>query len=269
MPNYKKRGTQRRSLTMLYAGKVALVTGGAAGIGRAAALAFAREGACVAIADRDRANGEAVAKSIVDTGGRAIFIETDVTSEPAVIAMVNKTVAEFGGLDAAFNNVGSMGRHTTLVDCTMEEWEATIRINMTAIWLGMKYEIPEMIKRGGGAIVNASSRAGDSATPGIFSYVSTKHAVIGMTRSAAIDFAVHNIRVNALQPGFIDTVMLHNAAAGSNMPPMEDVAQAMVPLKRLGQPQEPAEAVIWLCSDRASYVTGTCMITDGGLSACV
>jgi NAD(P)-dependent dehydrogenase (short-subunit alcohol dehydrogenase family) len=187
----------------------------------------------------------------------------------AIKAMIEKTVAEFGGLDAAYNNVGTMGNYSTAVTCTMEEWDSTFRLNMTSIWLCMKYEIPEMIKRGGGAIVNAASRAGDSAVPNIFSYVSTKHGVIGMTRSAAVDFAAQNIRVNALLPGFIDTQMLHGAATGAGMPPMEGLAQAMVPLKRLGQPQEPAEAVIWLCSDRASYVTGTCMITDGGLSACV
>ena len=242
---------------MLYAGKVALVTGGALGIGRAAALAFAREGACVTIADRDRTNGAAVVHQIVQSGGRAIFVETDVTVEAAIKAMVDQTVAEFGGLDAAFNNVGSMGNYTTAVTCTMDEWESTIRINMTSIWLGMKYEIPAMIKRGGGAIVNAASRSGDSAVPNVFTYVTTKHGVIGMTRSAAVDFAAQNIRVNAILPGFIDTQMLHDAATGAGMPSMHDVAQAMVPLKRLGRPEEPAELVVWLCSDRASYITGS------------
>ena len=252
---------------MLFANKVAIVTGGAGGIGRAAALAFAREGAAVTVADRDRVGGEAVVKQIKDAGGRALFVETDIGSEAAIVAMVQKTVAEFGGLDAAFNNVGTMGGFTTAVGCTMDEWEKTIRINMTSIWLGMKYEIPEMIKRGGGAIVNASSRSGDSAVPNVFTYITTKHAVIGMTRSAAVDFAAQNIRVNALLPGFIDTQMLHGAAAGSGMPPMHDVAQAMVPLKRLGRPDEPAELAVWLCSDHASYITGNAMIVDGGLSA--
>ena len=253
---------------MLYAGKVALVTGGAAGIGRATALGFAREGAAVTVADRDRVGGEAVAKQIRDQGGRAIFVETDVSSEADIVAVVNKTVAEFGGLDVAFNNVGTMGGFTTATGCTMEEWESTIRINMTSIWLGMKYEIPEMIKRGGGAIVNAASRAGDSAVPNTFTYVTTKHAVIGMTRSAAVDFAAQNIRINAVLPGFIDTEMLHGAAKGAGMPPMHDVAQAMVPLKRLARPEEPAELVVWLCSDRASYITGNASIVDGGLDAC-
>ena len=252
----------------MYSGKVALVTGGAAGIGRAAALAFAREGACVTVADRDRAGGEAVVKKITDGGGRAIFVETDIVSEAAIINMVNKTVAEFGGLDAAFNNVGTMGGFTTATGCTMDEWESTIRINMTSIWLGMKYEIPEMIKRGGGAIVNMASRSGDSAVPNTFTYITTKHGVIGMTRSAAIDFAAQNIRVNAVLPGFIDTEMLHGAAKGAGMPPMHDVAQAMVPLKRLARPEEPAELVVWLCSDRASYITGNASIVDGGLDAC-
>lgn len=252
---------------MLFKDKVALVTGGAAGIGRAAALAFAREGAAVTVADRDRANGEALAKQIRDSGGRAIFIETDVTSEEAIAAMVAKTVAEFGGLDAAYNNVGTMGNYTTATTCTMAEWDNVIRLNMTATWLCMKYEIPEMIKRGGGAIVNAASRAGDSATPNIFAYVTTKHGVIGMTRAAAIDFAAQNVRVNALLPGFIDTQMLHGAAAGAGMPPMQELAKVMVPLQRLGKPQEPAELAVWLCSDHASYITGNAMIVDGGLSA--
>jgi NAD(P)-dependent dehydrogenase (short-subunit alcohol dehydrogenase family) len=182
--------------------------------------------------------------------------------------MVDQTVAEFGGLDAAFNNVGTMGNYSTAVTCTLDEWESTIRINMTSIWLGMKYEIPEMIKRGGGAIVNAASRSGDSAVPNVFTYVTTKHGVIGMTRSAAIDFAAQNIRVNAILPGFIDTQMLHGAAQGAGMPSMHDVAQAMVPLKRLGRPEEPAELVVWLCSERASYITGNASIVDGGLDAC-
>ena len=252
---------------MLFANKVAIVTGGAGGIGRAASLAFAREGAAVTIADRDRASGETVVKQIKDAGGRAIFIEADVTVEASVINVVNNTVAEFGGLDAAFNNVGTMGNYSTAVTCTLDEWESTIRINMTSIWLGMKYQIPEMIKRGGGAIVNAASRSGDSAVPNIFAYISTKHGVIGMTKSAAIDFAAQNIRVNAILPGFIDTPMLHNAAVGAGMPPMHEVAKAMVPLKRLARPSEPAELAVWLCSDHASYITGNAMIVDGGLSA--
>jgi NAD(P)-dependent dehydrogenase (short-subunit alcohol dehydrogenase family) len=253
---------------MMYSGKVALVTGGAAGIGRATALAFAREGACVTVADRDRAGGEAVAKKIRDDGGRAIFVETDVSSESAIIAMVDKTVAEFGGLDAACNNVGTMGNYTTAVTCTLAEWESTIRLNMTATWLCMKYEIPHMIKRGGGGIVNMASRSGDSAVPNIFAYITTKHAVIGMTRSAAVDFAAQNVRVNAVLPGFIDTQMLRNAAISAGMPEADDLALAMVPLKRLGRPEEPAELVVWLCSDRASYITGNASIVDGGLDAC-
>lgn len=252
---------------MLFDNKVALVTGGAAGIGRAAALAFAREGAAVTVADRDRAGGEAVARQIRDGGGCALFVETDVTSESAIVAMIEKTVAEFGGLDAAYNNVGTMGSYTTATTCTMQEWESVIRLNMTATWLCMKYEIPEMIKRGGGAIVNAASRTGDSAVPNIFGYVTTKHAVIGMTRAAAIDFAAQKVRVNAIMPGFIDTQMLHGAATGAGMPPMHELAQVMVPLQRLGRPEEPAELAVWLCSDHATYITGTAMIVDGGLSA--
>ena len=180
---------------------------------------------------------------------------------------VNKTVAEFGGLDAAFNNA-AMSDSSTAVSCSNEEWETIIRVNMTSVWLCMKYEIPAMIDCGGGAIVNTSSRAGDSAVPGNFGYVATKHAVVGMTRSAAIDFAAQNIRVNALLPGFTDTPLLRDSIEKGGALSIDTVAQVMsVPLQRLGQAEEVAEAVVWLCSDRASYMTGNALSVDGGMCA--
>lgn len=252
---------------MLCKDKIALVTGGASGIGRAAAIAFAREGASVTVADRDRRRGEEVAQEIQAVGGKAIFTETDVSSEASIQAMVQATLSAFGGLDMAFNNAGSPGGYATATSCTHDEWSKIIDVNMKSVWLCMKYEIPEMLKRGGGAIVNTASRAGDSASPNMFSYVATKHGVAGMSRSAAIDFAAQNIRVNALMPGFTLTPMLETAAVGAGLPSLDAVAHAMVPMKRLGRPEEQAEAAVWLCSDRASYITGIALEVDGGMSA--
>jgi len=252
---------------MLYTGKIALVTGAASGIGRAAAIAFAREGACVTVADREKNGGEEVVRVIRAAGGRAIFVETDVTSEAAIAAMVEATVGEFGGIDAAFNNAGAPGNYSTAVSCTEDEFARMVDVNIRSVWLCMKHEIPEMLKMGGGGIVNTASRAGDSASPTMFSYVATKHAVAGMTRSAALDFAAKNIRINALMPGFTDTPMLQVAAKGAGLPSLDLMAQTVIPMKRLGRPEEQAEAAIWLCSERASYVTGTTLMVDGGMSA--
>jgi NAD(P)-dependent dehydrogenase (short-subunit alcohol dehydrogenase family) len=251
---------------MLCAGKIALVTGGASGIGRAAALVFAREGAKVAIADVDREGGQAVVAEIEQAGGEALLVEADVTSEAQVAAMVAQTVARFGGLDLALNNAGGPGRYASVSDVTDEDWQKVLALNMTATWLCMKYEIPEMEKRGGGAIVNTASRNGDSAAPNLFAYTAAKHGVIGMSRSAAIDLAKRNIRVNALQPGFTLTPMVEMARKGSGMIAGGNI-EARVPMGRWGRPEEPAEAAVWLCSDRASYVTGTTLVVDGGVSA--
>lgn len=247
--------------------KVALVTGGASGIGEAAALIFAREGAKVVIADRDAEKGEAVAARIVQGGGDALFILADMLVEADIVAMVDKTVAHFGGLDMAVNNAGTPGRYSTATSCDISEWDHVTDLNMRSVWLSMKYEIPAMLARGGGAIVNTASRAGDSASPNMFTYVGTKHAVVGMSKSAAIDFAKQNIRVNALLPGFTDTPMLQVAAKGADLPGLDEVAKAMVPMGRLGLAEEQGEAAVWLCSPRASYITGTALIVDGGMSA--
>jgi NAD(P)-dependent dehydrogenase (short-subunit alcohol dehydrogenase family) len=251
---------------MLCAGKVALVTGGASGIGRAAALIFAREGAQVAIADVDRDGGEAAAADIEEAGGEALFIGADVTREENVATMVARTVERFGGLDIALNNAGGPGRYASVTDVTAEDWANVLALNMTAIWLCMKYEIPELEKRGGGAIVNTASRNGDSAAPNLFAYTAAKHGVIGMSRSAALDLARRNIRVNALQPGFTMTPMVEMALRGSGMIAAGNI-EARVPMGRWGRPEEPAEAAVWLCSERASYVTGTTLVVDGGVSA--
>lgn len=252
---------------MLVEGKVAIVTGGASGIGRAAAILFAREGALVTVADRDVEGGAAVVDEIAAAGGRAIFVATDVTDEAAVKAMVAATVAEYGGLDVAFNNAGGPGRYANLLDATIDDWAAVVDLNMNSTRHCMYYQIPEMLKRGGGAIVNTASRVGDSATYNLFGYTGTKHGVVGMTKSAALDFGPQNIRVNALMPGFTATPLLTNVGAkGTGMIGQGNI-EARIPMKRLARPEEQAEVAVWLCSDRASYVTGITMMVDGGCAA--
>ena len=245
---------------MLFANKIALVTGGAAGIGRAAALAFAREGACVTIADRDRHGGEALAKQIRDGGGRAIFVDTDVTSEPAIVAMVEKTVAEFGGLDAAFNNVGTMGNYSTATTCTMDEWDQVIRLNMTATWLCMKYEIPEMIKRGGGVILNIGARSGMAGQAGRAAYCASKGGMITLTEAMAMDYAREKIRVNCICPGPTRTPMVDTST-----PEKMARYETRVPVGRSGEPEDIAQAALYLASDEASMVTAAILPVDGGM----
>lgn len=247
---------------MMHAGKVAIVTGGATGIGRETALAFAREGARVLIADINEADGESVAAAIRDQGGEALFVRTDVTVSADVRAMVAAAVAHFGGLDIAFNNAGALGPIGSVADLDEDAWHAIMALNVTSVFLCMKYQAPAMIARGGGAIVNTSSGMGLFALPNVAGYVASKHAVIGLTKSAAIDFGVHGIRVNALLPGKTLTELTRKSYERLNLD-LDDVARK-VPLHKLGMPRDQAEAVIWLCSDKSSFVTGMSMIVDGG-----
>jgi NAD(P)-dependent dehydrogenase (short-subunit alcohol dehydrogenase family) len=249
---------------MLFDGKVALVTGGSSGIGRAASLAFAREGARVVVADVAEDGGRETVNAITKAGGEACFVRADMLSHDDIKRMVATTVKEFGRLDAAFNNAGHRGGSSNVVDCTEEEWDMVLGLNLKAVWLCMKYEIPEMLKAGGGAIVNTSSGLGNFAAPLTASYTTSKHAVVGLTRSAAIDFGPNNIRVNALLPGATDTPMLAPAGQGSNLK-LEAMTQR-IPLRRLGLAQDQAEAVVWLCSSRSAFVSGLSLISDGGLS---
>jgi NAD(P)-dependent dehydrogenase (short-subunit alcohol dehydrogenase family) len=240
--------------------KVALVTGGSFGIGKATALAFAKKGAMVVIADWVEDLG--TLNEIKSIGGEAIFIKCDVSKTDDVKAMIEKTIATFGRLDYAFNNAGIEGSNGTTHECTEENWDKTIGINLKGLWLCMKYEIPEILKQGKGVIVNCASIAGLVGFPGLPAYVASKHGIIGLTKTAALECAKLGIRVNAVCPGAIKTAMIDRITG--NAKEVEEQFAAMEPIGRLGQPEEVANAVLWLCSDEASFVTGHAMPVDGG-----
>jgi NAD(P)-dependent dehydrogenase (short-subunit alcohol dehydrogenase family) len=250
---------------MELADKVAIVTGGASGIGRAAAIAFAREGASVLVADIAAAGGEETVSLVREAGGIARFLRTNVTRSEDVAAMVAEAVAQFGGLDIAFNNAGSNGMAGSVVEVSEGDFEAALAINVKSVFLCMKFEIPEMIRRGGGAIVNTASGLGLAALPGRAAYVTTKHAVIGLSKAAAVDFGPSGIRVNTLAPGMTETPMLQRSAQHSGL--QQTAIGHRMPLGRLGSAEEQAEAALWLCSPRASFVTGETLAVDGGTSA--
>jgi NAD(P)-dependent dehydrogenase (short-subunit alcohol dehydrogenase family) len=248
----------------LFDGKVALVTGGASGIGRAAALRFAEEGARVVVADIDLEGAEGTAAAIHELDGGATAVRTDVTSLSDIRAMVDHAVDRFGRLDIAFNNAGHPGRFTNVVDCSEEEWDYAISVNARSVWLCMKYEIPAMLAAGGGAIVNTASAACERAPGHMVSYLASKHAVIGLTKSAAVDFGPRNIRVSALLPGTTLTPMMERGFVGTGI--TAEQYAAATPIGRLGRADEQADAVIWLCSDRSSFVNGICLLVDGGVT---
>jgi len=246
-------------------GKVAIVTGASAGIGRAAAFALATEGAHVVVADVDVLRGEQVASEICHKGGSALFVRTDVTDDAGVSALVAETVARFGGVDVAFNNAGIEGAPAPTADCTPENWQRTLAVNLTGVWSCMRHEIPRMLERGGGSIVNMSSVAGLVGFATIPAYTASKHGVLGLTKTAALEYAELGIRVNAVCPGVIDTEMIDRFTAGQ--PEAEAALLATEPVGRLGHPEEIADAVVWLCSDRSSFVTGQAITVDGGFTA--
>ncbi len=246
-------------------GKVALVTGGGSGIGRATCLAMAREGARVAVADVVLEGGQETVRLIEEAGGQAICIRADVSQAAEVEAMVKQTVETCGRLDCAFNNAGIEGPVCGTPEYSEEDFDRVVAIDLKGVWLCMKYEIPHMLEGGGGAIVNTASVAGLVAFQGLSAYVASKHGVNGLTKTAALEYAKDGLRVNAVCPGVIETPMLRRAFAKS--PGMEEGVGTAGPIGRLGQPQEIAEAVVWLCSDAASFVTGLPMAVDGGLIA--
>ena len=242
--------------------KVAIVTGASTGIGRATAVAFAREGASVVVADVDEERGEAVAGEVAAAGSESMFVRTDVTSDGEVIALVRRCIERFGRLDYAHNNAGIQTSSADTADCTVDDWNRTIAVNLTGVFLCMRAEIPRMLERRGGAIVNTSSAGGLKGFPGAPAYVSSKHGVIGLTKSAALEYATRNIRVNAVCPGVVDTELLTRFTQGDTA--VTEQLLDVEPVRRFATPEEIADAVIWLCSDRASYVTGHALIVDGG-----
>lgn len=248
-----------------FEGKVALVTGGGSGIGRATAQAFAREGACVVVTDISTEAGEGTVQTIKDLGGDALFVKTDVCKAAEVQALVDKTVEAYGQLDYAFNNAGTMGGGGTTVDFTEQNWDRTMDINVKGVWLCMKHEIPQMLRQGRGAIVNTASIAGLGGTPSNPVYGASKAAVMHLTRSAALEYARAGIRVNAVCPGFTRTPMVQRLMDSGFF--TEPAIDALHPIGRMGEPQEVAEAVLWLCSDAASFITGHSLLVDGGLAA--
>jgi len=246
-------------------GKVAIVTGGTSGIGRDTAVLFARTGAKVVVAGRREAEGKNTLGLIRAAGAEGLFVKTDVTLAADVQALIQKTVEKFGRVDVAFNNAGIEGAWTPIVEQSEEDWDRTIDINLKGTWLCLKYEIQQMLKQGGGgAIVNMASVAGLMGSAGAATYCASKHGVMGLTKSAALETARSGIRVNVVCPAVIETPMAERIFGE---PEMNRYALGLHPIGRFGTPMEVAEAVLWMCTDRAAFMTGQSMVLDGGLLA--
>ena len=248
-----------------YSGKVALVTGGAAGIGRATALAFAAEGLQVVVSDLDAAGGEGTVELIRAAGGEAIFVRCDVSRDEQVVALMATIQEQYGRLDYAFNNAGIESEKGKLNEGSEAEFDAIMGVNVKGVWLCMKHELPLLLAQGGGVIVNTASVAGLGAAPKMSIYSASKHAVIGLTKSAAIEYAKKKIRVNAICPAVIDTDMFRRAYEAD--PKKGEFAAAMHPVGRIGKVEEVAAAVLYLCSDAAAFTTGQALAIDGGVTA--
>jgi NAD(P)-dependent dehydrogenase (short-subunit alcohol dehydrogenase family) len=246
----------------LFAGKVALVTGAGGGIGRATAHAFARGGAKVVVADIAEAAGEETAELCRGAGVDAMYVRADVSQRADVEALVSRAAQHYGRIDIAHNNAGIEGVQADLADYPEEMWDRVIDINLKGIWLCMKYEIRQMLAQGGGVIVNTSSASGLTGARGVSAYVASKHGIVGLTRAAALEYARSNIRVNAVCPSTIRTDMI-NRLTGGDREALKAFAEGE-PIGRMGAPEEVAAAVLWLCSDAASFVTGTTLAVDGG-----
>lgn len=240
--------------------KVAIVTGAAFGIGRATAIAMAARGAKVVVADW--IDDQTTVNEIRNTGGTASFFRCDVSRDDQTQALVQHAMSAYGRLDIAVNNAGIEGHNGTTHLCTIENWNQTIGVNLTGVWLCMKYEIAEMLRQGGGTIVNIASIAGLVGFTGLPAYVASKHGVVGLTKTAALEYAKQNIRVNAICPGVIKTAMVDRVTGKDKT--AEKAFADMEPIGRFGQPEEVAESIVWLCSSAASFVTGTAIAVDGG-----
>lgn len=246
-----------------FAGRVAFITGGASGIGRATALAFARVGASVAVADVSEKGNQETARLIEEESGRALAVKCDVSRSDDVQTALNNTIGAFGRLDFAFNNAGIEPKNPApTADYDEEEWNRIIDIDLRGVFLCMKHEIPLILKQGGGAIVNTSSGAGIIGIKGSPAYTAAKHGVIGLTRAAALDYAAQNIRINAVCPGYIATPMMDRFTGGTPEGRAKVISEE--PVGRMGRPEEIAAAVLWLCSDAARFVIGHALVVDGG-----
>jgi NAD(P)-dependent dehydrogenase (short-subunit alcohol dehydrogenase family) len=244
--------------------KVAIVTGGSSGIGRATAIALGKEGFKIAIAARRTKEGEETVRLVKEAGSDGIFVKTDVANEDDVKSLVEKIIRTYGRLDYAFNNAGMAEMITPLIDQTSDIFDQIMNVNVKAVWSCMKYEIPEMIRNGGGSIVNMSSVAGVIGFPQLPIYIASKHAVLGLTKSAALEYAKSGIRINAVAPGGVETDMPKQALGGDNQHILETF-KSMHPIGRFGDPEEIANAVVWLLSDKASFVLGHTLLVDGGI----
>jgi NAD(P)-dependent dehydrogenase (short-subunit alcohol dehydrogenase family) len=249
--------------------KVVVVTGGGSGIGKATALQFASEGASVVIGNRNESKGREVVKEINDAGGNASFIQTDVTKESDVKALVDHAVSKYGKLDAAFNNAGTEGDTATIVEDTEKNFNRIFDVNIKGLWLSMKYEIEYMLNHGGGSIVNTASIAGLIGFPQHGMYTASKHAVLGLTKSAALEYGAQGIRINAVSPGTIQTEMLDRFAGETEeeQQKTKEYLMSKNPIGRIGEPKEIAGAVLWLCSEEASFMLGQSVTVDGGFTA--
>jgi len=248
-----------------YTDRVVLVTGGASGIGRAAALAFAREGAKVLVSDIDETGGHETVRMIRESSGEATFVRADVTQWDEVAALIGATIEAYQGLDFALNSAGVQGVRARTADYPADEWGHVIDVNLNSVWYCMKFELDQMMKQGHGVIINLASVAGVVGFPSHSAYSASKHAVVGLTKSAALEYIRKGIRINAVCPGFTDTPMVQHGR--EEHPEYTQRLIDRVPARRLGTPEEVASAILYLCSDQAGFVTGHTLVMDGGVTA--